>query len=124
MKTVFCDVDGVIFEHPENFLDLYKKVLINPIGNLIPGSKEKILDWYCLGYRIIFTTGRPASEYDIIHKALTNNGVYFHKLIMECGADQRFVINDIDPVKSGRDKAFGINIKRNDGLKNVEIPKD
>lgn len=124
MKTVFCDIDGVIFEHPENFLDLYKKVLVNPVGNPIPGSKEKILSWYCLGYKIIFTTGRPESEYNIIWKALTDHGFYFDQLIMNCGADQRFVINDIDPLKPEREKAFGINIKRNEGLQNVEITKD
>ena len=66
MKTVFCDIDGVIFEYHENFLDLYKKVLVNPVGNPIPGSKEKILEWFSLGYKIIFTTCRPESEYNII----------------------------------------------------------
>ena len=124
MKTVFCDIDGVIFEHPENFLDLYNDVPGYPIGSPIPGSKEKILEWFCLGYKIIFTTGRPESEYNIIWKALTDHGFYFDQLIMNCGADQRFVINDINPLEPERQKAFGINTIRNYGLKDVFIPKD
>lgn len=120
MKTIFCDVDGVILKQPDSFLDLYKKIIMNPYGDVIPNSRDKMFDWYIKGYRVILTTGRPEHEHAAMSKYLADNGVYFHKLIMECGADQRFLVNDINPSDPEVMKAVAINVTRNLGLSQVK----
>jgi len=121
MKTIFSDVDGVILKQPENFLDLYKKVIINPFGDIIPESRDKLFEWYTKGHRIVLTTGRPEHERDIMTKYLMNNGVYFHQLVMDCGSGIRYLINDINPHDPEVMKAVAVNVERNKSLSGVDI---
>lgn len=111
MKTIFCDIDGCILVHPKNYLSTYKTE-----PKYIPGSKEKLFEWYCLGYIIILTTGRPDHEAQKLKDMFARDGIFFHQLITNCGAGPRYLINDIDPLYSTNAKAIGINIKRNKGL--------
>lgn len=121
MKTIFCDVDGVILKQPDSFLDLYKKVVLNPYGDVIPESRDKLFYWYTEGYRIVLTTGRPEHEHEIMSKYLMNNGVYFHKLVMDCGSGVRYLINDINPFEPEVQKAQAINLTRNKGLGETSV---
>ena len=121
MKTIFCDVDGVILKQPDSFLDLYKKVIMNPYGDIIPESRDKLFKWYTEGHRIILTTGRPENEYGTMSKYLTDNGVYHHKLIMDCGSGIRYLVNDINPFSPEINKAVCINVTRNKGLGETEV---
>lgn len=121
MKTIFSDVDGVILKQPDSFLDLYKKVIMNPYGDIILESRDKLFKWYTEGYRIVLTTGRPEHEHASLSKHLMNSGVYFHKLIMDCGSGVRYLINDINPSQPDVQKAVGINLIRNKGLGGTEI---
>ena len=121
MRTIFSDVDGVILKQPESFLDLYKKVILNPFGDVITESRDKLFKWYTQGYRIILTTGRPEHEHEALSKHLMTNGVYYHKLIMDCGSGIRYLINDIKPSHPDVQGAVGINLIRNKGLGEVEV---
>jgi hypothetical protein len=119
MKTIFLDFDGCIVTHSENYLNDHDKIL--DISNLIPGSKEKIFEWYCKGYKIIITTGRPECQRSMMTEFLAKAGIYCNQLVLDCGAGVRCLVNDIDPVKPDLIKALAFNIKRNDGLSKVEI---
>jgi len=121
MKTIFCDVDGVILKQPDSFLDLYKKVILNPYGDVIPESRDKLFNWYTQGHRIVLTTGRPEHEYETMSKYLMNNGIYFHKLVMDCGSGIRYLVNDINPHHPETMKAVAVNVERNKSLSGVEI---
>ena len=121
MKTIFCDVDGVILKQPDSFLDLYKKVILNPYGDVIPESRDKLFKWYTEGHRIVLTTGRPEHEYEIMSKYLMNQGIYFHKLVMDCGSGVRYLVNDTNPFSPSVNKAVAINVQRNKGLGETEV---
>ena len=54
---------------------------------------------------------REHTEYE-----LTKNGIPYHRLIMQIERGPRYLINDMDPNKPG-DRAIGINLKRNEGIK-------
>lgn len=121
MKTIFCDVDGVILKQPEKFLDLYKKVIINPFGDVIPESRDKLFEWYTKDYTVILTTGRPEQEREVMTNYLMNNGVYFHQLIMNCGSGIRYLVNDVNPHQPETMKAVAVNVERNKSLSGVDI---
>lgn len=122
MKTIFCDVDGCLLYHLDNFLGGYADNALPTVrfGYAIPGARETLLDWWVKGYKIILTTGRPENEYQFLKGYLDSIGFYFHKLIMECGSGLRVLVNDVvsDSVKDGEGfnfvpKAKAENIKRN-----------
>lgn len=119
MKTIFLDFDGCIIYHKENYLQDHKNLL--DVKNLIPGSKEKIFEWYCKGYKIIITTGRPECQRSMLTSFLAEAGIYCNQLVLDCGASTRCLINDVDPNVPDLIKAKAFNIKRNDGLSGVEI---
>jgi hydroxymethylpyrimidine pyrophosphatase-like HAD family hydrolase len=115
-KTIFSDIDGCILFQGEHFLDVYNdKQYHNP--KFLPGSKEKLLEWWTKGYRIVLTTGRPEYEHDRLAEMLSTNGVYFHKLVMDCGSGIRVLINDIPP--DGLIKAVAVNINRDTGFETI-----
>lgn len=118
MKTIFCDIDGCILVHPESFLSHYIK---GSEPKFLPGVREKLLDWYTDGYRIILTTGRPESERQKLTAFFAEKGVFFNQLIMDCGSGIRYLINDIDPLFPMRNKAVAINIERNEGIRGIDL---
>lgn len=118
-KTIFCDIDGVIFHQPENFISVYQEDRL--FGRFFIESRAKLMEWYCQGHTIILTTGRPQHEYEDLLNYLKFNGIYFHKLIMNCGSGKRVLINDIDPVSPNEDKAIAINLVRNQTLRDVKL---
>lgn len=115
IKTVFCDIDGCIFKHHGDIIE----ILTSPC-ELLPGVREVFKQWGCKGYTVILTTGRPESLRDITIKQIRNHGLYYHRLIMNLPRGQRVVINDVKPGRD-MDTAACINITRNRGMKNVNI---
>lgn len=115
IKTIFCDLDGCIFKHYGSIAE----ILTNPC-ELLPGVQETFKMWIHKGYIVIITTGRPKSLRAVTEQQIHNAGLYYHHLIMDLPRGQRVVINDIKPDKT-TDTAASINIKRNEGLKNVNI---
>jgi hypothetical protein len=48
--------------------------------------------------------------------------VRYSQLIMEMGRGTRVILNDVDPENPELPRAIGINLKRDEGLKDIEIP--
>jgi hypothetical protein len=114
-KTIFCDIDGTLVTHglpTENTSPL--KALY-----LLPGTIEKLSEWDAKGYNIILTTGRRESMRKATEEQLADLGIFYDRLIMGIGGGDRIVINDCKP--DGRQTAFAFNIKRNEGIKDINI---
>jgi len=114
-KTVFCDIDGTLVEHPHPVdvqnLDLELKVL--------PGTHKKLTEWDTKGYHIILTTGRKESARESTTRQLSRAGILYDQLIMGFGGGDRIIINDRK--SDGRTTAYAVNIDRNEGIKDVEL---
>jgi hypothetical protein len=114
-KTIFCDIDGTLFYHHG---DLFKQITEKPV--LLPGVKEKIVEWDKLGYNIILTTGRKESCRDLTKNQLEKAGIFYDQLVMGIGGGTRVLINDLK-VNSNKETAQAINLVRNTGVDNVKI---
>ena len=111
-KTIFCDIDGCLIEHQQYYTD---NVVV------LDGTKEKIKEWDKKGYRLILTTGRRESARSITEKMLANNNLTYDTLIMGLGPNQRVLINDLRPNDEELKTAMAFNLKRNKGIKDIEI---
>ena len=108
-KTIFCDIDGVLFKFEEDFA-----LSVNHARPL-PDSADKTMDWHKKGYRVILVTGRPEAFRERTQKQLQRLGFIYDQLIMGCGSGPRYLINDV-PDDKGKSKAFAHNVLRNVGL--------
>jgi hydroxymethylpyrimidine pyrophosphatase-like HAD family hydrolase len=110
-KTIFCDLDGTLVKHsnPTEIQnpDLYLQ--------LLPGVKEKLIEWDTKGYHVVITTGRKESARASTIKQMQIAGINYDQLIMGFGGGDRIIINDRKP-GSTRDTAYAINLERNKGL--------
>jgi hypothetical protein len=114
--TLFVDIDGTLVEY-RKFSELSESVL-TPIQDVI----DFVNDHYDNGSVVMITTARP-STYELFTKQeLEKIGVKYHQLIMDCGRGTRVILNDKDP-ENPIDRAVGINLDRNGGLKNITIPE-
>ena len=71
---------------------------------------------------IILTTARPEYLRDHTVQELTQYNLPYDRLIMEIERGPRFLINDMDPAKSGA-RALGIDLQRDEGLGSIEWPE-
>ncbi len=115
IKTVFCDIDGCIFKHRGDISTISTNQC-----RLLPGVLQVFKIWTDKGYTIILTTGRPESLRDITDRQIRDSGLYYNHLIMGLPRGQRVIINDMKPDTTMKTAAC-VNIKRNEGLKNVDI---
>lgn len=115
-KTIFCDIDGTLVKQctPVECADPSHKM------ELLEGVKDKFLEWDKKGYHIILTTARRESLREVTKKQLSEVGIYYDQLIMGIGAGERYLIND-KKNNSEKDMAYAVSLKRNEGLKNIEI---
>lgn len=114
MKTVFVDIDGTIFQQPEN--PLWANTLPTI---LLPGVLKRFSEWNWAGYTIILTTGRKESTRELTVAQLKNAGLFYDLLIM--GLDvggERIIIND---KKNGQNTCRAINVERDGGFNDVVI---
>jgi hydroxymethylpyrimidine pyrophosphatase-like HAD family hydrolase len=114
-KTIICDIDGTIVFHHGNLTMQFKKK-----PELLDGSIEKLNEWDSLGYNIVLITGRRESMRKETERHLESLGVFYDQLIMGVGGGARIVINDLKP-NSDKKTAFAINVKRNTGIKDIEV---
>lgn len=114
-KTIFCDIDGTLIKHHGT---LSEQVITSP--KLIEGVLEKLDEWDGKGYNIILTTGRRESLRVMTEEQLSYIGVAYDQLIMGLGGGTRVLINDLKPT-SDQPTAVAINLKRNEGVKDVEV---
>ena len=114
--TLFVDIEGTLFEY-RKFSELSESIL-TPIQDVI----DFVNNHYDNGSVVMITTARP-STYELFTKQeLEKIGVKYHQLIMDCGRGTRVILNDKDP-ENPIDRAVGINLDRNGGLKNITIPE-
>ena len=119
-KTIFCDIDGTLVRFPDS-IEGFKEL---PKGSkpleVLPRALDKLWEWETQGYRIILTTGRKESMRKITERQLTDAGIFWDQLVMGLGPGKRYLINDIN---NGNDTAFAVNVERNKGIGNVELPE-
>lgn len=115
IKTIFCDIDGCIFKHHGDLTSILKNKC-----ELLPGARNAFMKWGKKGYTVILTTGRPESLRNITIQQINDAGLFYHHMIMDLPRGQRVIINDVKP-ECSYNTAACINIKRNEGMENVDI---
>lgn len=116
--TLFVDIDGTLVKY-RKFSELAESIL-TPIQDVI----DFVNDHFDSGAVIIITTARPHSYREFTENELNNLGVKYHQIVMNCGRGTRVVLNDVDPDKPELPRAIGINLKRDGGLTDIEIPSN
>ena len=118
-KTIFCDIDGTLCEYPYTGT---KDGDYNMDSDMIPlpGTLKKLWEWDKKGHCIILTTGRKEGMRKSTEAQLRRAGIIYDKLIMGIGGGARVLINDLKPDRPG-ETAIAINLKRDIGVKDVEI---
>jgi hypothetical protein len=116
--TYFVDIDGTVIKY-RKFTELYN-TSPEPIQDVIDYLNEQFTN----GAVIIITTARPDDYRLHTEYELNVIGLKYHKIIMNCGRGSRIILNDLDPDNLEIQRAVGINLKRDEGLKNVTIPKN
>ena len=116
-KTIFCDLDGTLTKHPTDV-----GLIQDPNYELevLPGVKEFLYTIDVNRYHLVITTGRKESLREPTIKQLQKAGIIYDQLIMGFGGGDRILINDLKPDREG-DTAIAINLKRDIGVKDVEI---
>lgn len=108
-KTIFCDLDGVVFKNQSHYFD-------NHYGNapkLKPNAVKHLLKQCEQGATIVFTTSRPTQYRKITTDALDAAGFCDYKLICDLPHAPRVLINDVSPTNPWP-SAECINVKRDD----------
>jgi hydroxymethylpyrimidine pyrophosphatase-like HAD family hydrolase len=114
-KTVFIDIDGVVFKHQGTV-----SAILTYEPELLPGVIEKFQEWDQRGCNIILITGRRESSRHWTEHQLRDAGISYDQLIMGVGGGVRVLINDLKNDGSGP-TAIAINLTRNQGLEDVEF---
>jgi len=118
-KTIFCDLDGTLTEHPNSGDNDITRYDLEQNMKVLPGTKEKLWEWDGKGYNIILMTGRKESLRFNTEKQLSDIGIFYDKLIMGVGGGPRIIINDNKP--DGNETAFAYSLERNQGISNLDI---
>ena len=113
-KTIFTDIDGTLIRQVP-FEDLDPNVV-----NVLPGVKEKMLEWYDAGHYIVLTTARPEHLREITEIQMNVAGIRFDQLVMGIGREERILINNNSSKDPQRDRAFGVPVARDGGFSNLE----
>lgn len=112
-KTWIIDIDGVIFNHNK-----YKELKQGETETLLPGVKDFFEKVSSQDF-VILVTSRDERYRERTERSLKKAGVCYNMIIMNLPVGERVMINDRKP--SGLDTAFAINLRRNDGLKSIDI---
>lgn len=115
-KTIFCDIDGTLWNHPGGAS--YQCITKN--HELLPNTKEAINLWEKLGYKIILTTGRKENLREKTKKELLRLGIVYDELIMGLGGGDRILINDRKK-NGGRNTSYSINVNRDKGIQHYDF---
>jgi hypothetical protein len=114
--TLFVDIDGTIVKY-RKFSELSESTL-TPIQDVI----DFVNGHYDAGSVIVITTARPESYRLFTIEELEKIGIKYNQIIMDMGRGTRVILNDIDPKNPELPRAIGINLQRDGGLENIEIP--
>jgi predicted mannosyl-3-phosphoglycerate phosphatase (HAD superfamily) len=114
VKTIFSDIDGTLIEQVR-FEDLDPNVV-----NVLPGVKEKMLEWYNAGHYIVLTTARPENFREVTIHQMAIAGIRYHQLVMGIGREERYLINNNSSKDPNRNRAIGVPVLRDSGFSNLE----
>ena len=114
--TLFVDIDGTLVKY-RKFSELAESTL-TPIQDVI----DFVNNHFDSGSVIIITTARPETYREFTENELGTLGIKYNQIVMNCGRGTRVVLNDIDPDKPELPRAIGINLERDGGLREIEIP--
>ena len=117
MKYI-VDIDGTIIKY-RKFSEL-NETSLEPIQDVIDYLNEQFTN----GAVIIVTTARPDSYRLLTEHELNVIGLKYNQIVMNCGRGSRIILNDLDPDNLEIPRAVGINLKRDEGLKNITIPNN
>ena len=118
-KTIFCDLDGTLTEHPRSGNNDITKYDLEQTMKVLPGTKEKLWEWDSKGYRIIITTGRKEGMRKSTEEQLRKAGIIYDLLVMGIGGGDRILINDKKP--DGREAASVVNVDRDKGVADLDL---
>lgn len=120
-KTIICDIDGTIIYHKGPVQAAIQGAVFPETSKdyLLPGVREKFLEWDRKGYNIILLTGRKESMRSKTEEHLSHLGLFWDQLIMGVGGGPRILINDKKP--DGSETAFAINLERDKGLNDIIV---
>ena len=116
MKTIFCDIDGTLLKHHGS---LSAQITNKP--KILEGVLKRLDEWDRKGYNIILVTGRKESLRELTEQQLMEVGIIYDQLVMGLSGAPRVLINDLKPHKPEMITAVAINLKRNQGIEDVEI---
>ena len=116
--TYFVDIDGTIIKY-RKFSEL-NETSLEPIQDVIDYLNEQFTNVAV----IIVTTARPDSYRLLTEHELNVIGLKYNQIVMNCGRGSRIILNDLDPDNLEIPRAVGINLKRDEGLKNITIPNN
>jgi uncharacterized HAD superfamily protein len=113
-KTIFSDIDGTLIEQVR-FEDLNPNVV-----TLLPGVKEKMLEWYDAGHYIVLTTARPEHLREITEIQMNIAGIRFDQLVMGIGREERILINNNSKGEPNAPRAMAVAVGRDAGFNNSD----
>jgi len=111
--TIFCDIDGTIFEYRK--FETYQ----TSSPTIIENVKERLIKAKSEGHCIVLTTARPEYLRDHTIIELNMTGIPYDQLVMGIERGTRILVNDMeDPNKK---RAYGINLLRNQGFSDEDL---
>jgi uncharacterized HAD superfamily protein len=113
-KTIFSDIDGTLIEQVR-FEDLNPNVV-----TVLPGVKEKMLEWYDAGHYIVLTTARPEHLREITEIQMNIAGIRFDQLVMGIGREERILINNNSKGEPTKARAMAVAVGRDAGFNNSD----
>ena len=108
-KTIFCDLDGVIFYNQSEYFD--NNYTIPP--TLKPNAVNFLLDQQAKGATIVFTTSRKHKYAAITETALNTAGFQDYRILYDLPHAPRMLINDVSATNPWP-SATAINSPRDD----------
>jgi hypothetical protein len=112
---LFVDIDGTILQQGSQWPDVYSYT------HVLPGSKEKLVEWNLAGHRIILTTGRAECFRELTEKQLASQFIPYDLLLMGLPTGIRVLVNDVKNEESEVPTALAFSLKRDVGMGEVEF---
>lgn len=113
--TFLVDIDGTLIYLPKDVP--YESTQVK----ILPGSREKLIQWKNAGHRIILITGRETTRRKKLEIMLNELNIPYDELITGTNSGTRVVINDKKPYCAFHKMAYAVQLKRNQGISDINI---